>query len=93
VIDIRVSGRSVQLSRNEGWQLRAWLGDRAPFVRNQLMVAQQGGRRAVTSLTPEERREVLDALSDGGGSKNALTHGLRSLEAALVDIDAQPSKP
>ena len=65
------------------------LGDRAPFVRNQLMVIQQGGGGAVRLSTPEERQHVLDALSDLGSSKSTLTDGLRSLQAALVDADEQ----
>jgi hypothetical protein len=91
VIDVRVSGCSVRLSREEGWQLRTRLGDRAPFVRNQLMVAQQGGRGGVTLLTREERREVLDALSGDGEGGDALSRGLRALEAALVDLGGRSS--
>jgi len=93
VIDIRIPGCCVHLSREEGWQLRRWLGERAPFVRNQLMVIQHGGGGAVTLSTPEERREVLDALSTGGHSRNTLTGGLRSLEAALADLDNRSPRP
>ncbi len=93
MIDIRISGCCVHLSRDEGWQLRMWLGERAPFVRNQLMKIQHGGGGAVTLSTPEERREVLDALSSGGQSRNTLTGGLCSLEAALADVDNRLREP
>jgi hypothetical protein len=87
VIDVRVSGHCVHLSRDEGWKLQDWLADRAPFVRNQLMVVRHGGSGAVTLSTPEERRDVLDALSTAGQGKETLTSGLRSLETALAGIE------
>jgi len=93
VIDVRVSRECVHLSRDEGWKLQTWLADRAPFVRNQLMVARHGGNGAVTLSTPEERRDVLDALSAGGQSEEALTSGLLSLETALAGIDDASSRP
>ena len=52
MIDVRISGSCVHLSREEGLQLGILLGDRAPFVRNQLMVIRHGGGGAVTLSTP-----------------------------------------
>ena len=92
MIEVRVADSSVRLSREEGRQLRMWLGDRAPFVRNQLMIIQQGGGGAVRLSTPEERQDVLDALCDGGQNTRVFTLGLRSLEVALVDLHDQSSK-
>jgi hypothetical protein len=92
VIDVYISGSCVHLSRDEGWQLRMRLGDRAPFVRNQLMVIQQGGGGSVRLSTPQERQDVLDALSDHGQSTSILTLGLRSLKAALVDLGDRDSR-
>jgi hypothetical protein len=84
VIDVRISGQSVHLSRDEGWKLQTWLADRAPFVRNQLMVVRHGGSGAVTLQTPEERRDVLDALAGAGRDEETLTGGLLALEVALA---------
>ena len=91
MIDVRAPGLSVNLSRDEGWTLLDWLADRAPFVRNQLMVVRHGGSGAVTLSTPEERRDVLDALTTDGRSKT-LTDGLRSLETALVGFEEPRSR-
>ena len=91
VIDIRVFDSSIHLSREEGWQLRTQLGDRAPFLRNQLMVAHRGGRGDITLSTQQERREVLAALADGEG-KEPLTLGLRSLEATLMGLEGKRPK-
>jgi hypothetical protein len=91
VIDVRAPGLNVNLSRDEGWTLLDWLADRAPFVRNQLMVVRHGGSGAVTLSTPEERRDVLDALTTDGRSKT-LTDGLRSLETALVGFEEPRSR-
>jgi hypothetical protein len=87
VIDVRVSGHSVRLSRDEGWKLQDWLADRAPFVRNQLMVVRHGGSGAVTLSTLEERQDVRNALSTASQGEEALTSGLLSLEAALAGAD------
>jgi hypothetical protein len=82
VIEVRTPERSVTLSRAESWQLYIWLGEGAPFVRNQLRVLHQGGAGAVSVGTPEECIDVRKALGTHG---RKVTGGLRSLLLALTD--------
>ena len=77
----------VELSARECWQLYEWLGEHAPFVRNQLRVIRQGGGGDVRLATREERQEVLQAIEIGCGSLGSLTSGLRSLKMALAESD------
>ncbi len=60
-----------------------WLGQDAPFVRNQLSVARNGGNGAVCISSREEARQILAAIATGGADLDALTSGLRSLRTAL----------
>jgi len=84
VVRVQTPGASVQLSQAECWQLYVWLGDGAPFVRNQLRVIRHGGAGAVSLSNAEECRLVLRALADGGRrGRDALTDGLCSLKSAL----------
>jgi len=86
MVDVRTQAHCVQLSRDECRHLYTLLGANAPFVRNQLRVIRDGGDRGVTLSTPEERREVLDALSTAGRGSPSLTGGLRSLQTALTGV-------
>jgi hypothetical protein len=79
VVDVRGSDFRLDLSRDECWLLYVWLGEHAPFLRNQLSVVRNGGSGAVSISTHEEGRQVVAALATGG----ALTGGLRSLMTAL----------
>ena len=85
MVDVRASDFLVDLSGEECYRLYVWLGEDAPFVRNQLSVIRHGGGRGVSLSTPEERRQVLDALVTGGRDTDALTGGLHSLRTALVE--------
>jgi hypothetical protein len=84
MIDVRTQAHCVQLSPEECRQLYTLLGASAPFVRNQLRVIRAGGGGGVTLSTPDERRDVFDALSTTGRDSGDLTSGLRSLRAALA---------
>ena len=70
----------VRLSLEECSQLYVWLGDSAPFVRNQLHLLRSGSEN-VSLDTSQECRDVLEAIEHGGSS---LTSGLRSLKLALT---------
>jgi hypothetical protein len=83
VVDVRGVDFRLDLSRNECWLLYVWLGEKAPFLRNQLSVVRNGGSAAVSISTHEEGRQVLAALATGGADPAALTGGLRSLMTAL----------
>jgi len=83
VIRVRTPDLCVHLSEEECRQLYVLLGADAPFVRNQLSVIRRGGSGAVLLSTPEERRQVLDAVDTGGRGPDALSGGLRALKAAL----------
>lgn len=74
----------VDLTASECWQLYVWLGEHAPFVRNQLRIIRQGGTGNVSLVTPQERREVLEAIDVGCGSLESLTGGLLSLKTSLL---------
>jgi hypothetical protein len=69
---------SVALTRSECWTLYVLLGGTAPFVRNQLSVARNGGRRDVALTDDLERRDVLEALA------GQLSPGLDELQRALL---------
>jgi hypothetical protein len=83
VVDVRVLDRRVDLSRRECWLLYVWLGQDAPFVRNQLSVVRNGGSGAVSISSSKEASEVLAALSSSSVDPDELTGGLRSLRVAL----------
>jgi len=83
VVDVRALDSRLDLSRKECWLLYEWLGQNAPFVRNQLSVARKGGSATVRISSREEARHVLTAIATGGTDPAALTGGLRSLKAAL----------
>jgi hypothetical protein len=83
MVEFRGLDFRLALSREECWQLYVWLGGEAPFVRNQLAVARNGGTGAVSISTREEARQVLAALAAGGANEASLTGGLCSLQAAL----------
>jgi hypothetical protein len=83
VVDVRVLDSRLDLSRKECWLLYVWLGQSAPFVRNQLSVVRNGGSATICISSREEARQVLSAIATGGADPAALTHGLRSLRAAL----------
>jgi hypothetical protein len=87
VVDIRALDFRVDLSPEECWRLYVWLEDDAPFVRNQLSVVRHGGGRDVSLSTPEERRQVRNAIVTGGRDSSALTDGLRSLRTALGESE------
>jgi hypothetical protein len=82
MVDIRALDQRFALTRSECWLLYVWLGERAPFVRNQLSVARNGGSGPVSISTHEEGRHVLAAIA-ACPDPETLTGGLRSLEAAL----------
>ena len=82
--NVRTQAHCVELSREECRHLYTLLGASAPFVRNQLRVSRDGGDRGVTLSTPEERREVFEALSSAGRGSRSLSGGLRSLQTALA---------
>ena len=83
MVDVRAFDSRLDLSRRECWLLYVWLGQSAPFVRNQLSVARHGGSSAVWISSAEEARQVLAAIATGGADPEALTGGLRSLRTAL----------
>jgi hypothetical protein len=82
MVEVCTLDQRFALTRSECWLLYVWLGERAPFVRNQLSVARRGGTAAVSISTYEEGCDVLAAIATGA-DQSALTGGLRSLEAAL----------
>jgi hypothetical protein len=84
VVDVLALDRRVDLSRQECWLLYVWLGEDAPFVRNQLAVARNGGTRAVCISSHEEASQVLSALATGSSHAGALSDGLQSLSALLA---------
>jgi len=77
----------ITLSKKECSQLYGLLGDRAPFVRNQLHMTRSGSDR-VSLTTSQECREVLEAIESGGSS---LTNGLLSLKLALTSATPHSS--
>ena len=83
MVDVRGADFRLDLSRDECWLLYVWLGEHAPFLRNQLSVVRNGGSGAVSISTHEEGRQVLAALVTGGTDPEALSGGLRSLMTAL----------
>ena len=83
MVDVRTLSRQVELSRRECWLLYMWLGQDAPFIRNQLSVVRNGGTAAVRISSREEASQVLAAITAGGADATALTDGLRSLRTAL----------
>ena len=83
MVDVRGLDFQLDLSRRECWLLYVWLGQNAPFVRNQLSVVRNGGSAAVSISSREEAHQVLAAISTAGGDPSALTGGLRSLQTAL----------
>jgi hypothetical protein len=82
MVDVRALDAQLDLSRRECWLLYVWLGQNAPFVRNQLSVVRNGGRGSV-SISRDEARHVLAAIATGGADPTALTGGLRALRTAL----------
>ena len=87
MVAVLIPALRVELSSRECWQLYEWLGEHAPFVRNQLRVIRQGGSGDVKLATREERQEVLQAIEIGCRSLGSLTGGLRSLKMALTEGD------
>jgi hypothetical protein len=87
VVDVRALNSRLDLSRDECWLLYVWLGDKAPFVRNQLSVARNGGSGGVSISTGEEGRQILAAIA-ASGRPEELTGGLLSLRAALASSGA-----
>ena len=84
MVDVRALDCRLDLSRRECWQLYVWLGEDAPFVRNQLSVARNGGSATVCISSREEARQVLTAIAAGSAHHDALSDGLRSLRIALT---------
>ena len=82
-IAVQTADFSVSLSRDETWTLFVSLGGDAPFVRHQLSVIRGGGHGSVSLSTPQERRDVFEALQDDRIGR-PLTEGLLSLRAALA---------
>jgi hypothetical protein len=87
VVDVRGLDFRLDLSRDECWLLYKWLGDAAPFVRNQLSVMRNGGSGCVSITTREEARQLLAAIATGSAQSVALSDGLRSLRTALGDAE------
>jgi hypothetical protein len=83
MVDVRAFDSRLDLSRKECWLLYVWLGQNAPFVRNQLSVVRNGGSATVCISSREEANQVLSAIATGGPDPAVLTGGLRSLRAAL----------
>jgi hypothetical protein len=88
VVDVYALEQRLALTRSECWLLYVWLGEHAPFVRNQLSVARRGGTAAVSISTLEEGREILAAIT-ARADRSTLSSGLRSLEAALTTSAAR----
>jgi len=88
MVDVRALDSQLDLSASECWHLYVWLGQNAPFVRNQLTVVRNGGRAIVSISSREEARQVLTAISAGCADPAALSPGLCSLRAALNGCDA-----
>jgi hypothetical protein len=81
--DVRAFGSRLDLSRSECWLLYVWLGDHAPFIRNQLSVVRNGGSATICISSREEASQVLAAIAASGTDPAQLTEGLHSLRAAL----------
>jgi hypothetical protein len=80
-VKVRSKQFCVGLTVEECWQLYVWLGEDAPFVRNQLSVARHGGTRDVALSTAEEHSQVSAALGRAG--MGSLSEGLRALSLEL----------
>jgi len=87
VVDVRGLDFRLDLSRDECWLLYTWLGDTAPFVRNQLSTMRNGGSAGVAITTREEARQLLAAIATGSAQSMALSDGLSSLRSALADAE------
>jgi hypothetical protein len=82
MVEVFMLDQRLALTRSECWLLYVWLGERAPFVRNQLAVARKGGKSGVCISTDEEGRDILAAIA-ASADHSTLSGGLRSLEVAL----------
>jgi hypothetical protein len=85
---------SVELSKQEAWQLYVLLADDAPFVRHALSVVRRtDGGGTVSLSTPRERQHVLDALLRALTTADRLTSGLDALTTALKATRQQLNAP
>jgi hypothetical protein len=83
MVDVYALDQRLALTPDECWLLYVWLGEHAPFVRNQLSVARKGGKSSISISTHEEGRDILAAIA-ARADGSTLSSGLLSLEAALA---------